>query len=117
MKKMNLLSRACRTIAAFTLMIALGGCNTPMAPDFSEMSATTFNSNTSKSNEYALFVVNKNQSTPRPFSSIEGLDGNLYSIPSENNGYSPLAIKLLSQFMSLQKIPGSIPASPSVLLK
>ncbi|OIN01173.1 hypothetical protein A9236_08420 [Polynucleobacter sp. QLW-P1DATA-2] len=79
--------------------------------------ATTFNSNTGKSNEYALFVVNKNQSTPRPFSSIEGLDGNLYSIPSENNGYSPLAIKLLSQFMSLQKIPGSIPASPSVLLK
>lgn len=79
--------------------------------------ATTFNSSTSKSNEYALFVVNKNQSTPRPFSNIEGLDGNLYSIPSENNGYSPLAIKLLSQFMSLQKIPGSIPASPSVLLK
>jgi hypothetical protein len=79
--------------------------------------ATTFNSNTSKSNQYALFVVNKNLSTPRPFSNIEGLDGNLYSIPSENNGYSPLAIKLLSQFMSLQKIPGSIPASPSVLLK
>ena len=79
--------------------------------------ATTFNSNTSKTNQYALFVVNKNQSTPRPFSNIEGLDGNLYSIPSENNGYSPLAIKLLSQFMSLQKIPGSIPASPSVLLK
>ena len=39
MKKMNLLSRACRTLAAFTLMITLGGCNTPMAPDFSEMSA------------------------------------------------------------------------------
>ncbi|WP_071467838.1 hypothetical protein [Polynucleobacter sp. QLW-P1DATA-2] len=36
---MNLLSRACRTLAAFTLMITLGGCNTPMAPDFSEMSA------------------------------------------------------------------------------
>ena len=79
--------------------------------------ATTFNSNTSKSNQYALFIVNKNQSTPKPFSNIEGLDGNFYSIPSENNGYSPLAIKLLSQFMSLQKIPGSIPASPSVLLK
>lgn len=79
--------------------------------------ATTFTNKTLASNEYALFVVYKNQSTPRPFSSIEGLDGNLYSIPSENNGYSPLAIKLLSQFMSLQKIPGSIPASPSVLLK
>ncbi|MBU3539465.1 hypothetical protein [Polynucleobacter sp. UK-Gri1-W3] len=80
-------------------------------------SETTFSNKTNGSNEYALFVVYKNQSTPRPFSSIEGLDGNLYSIPSENNGYSPLAIKLLAQFMSLQKIPGSIPASPSVLLK
>lgn len=79
--------------------------------------ATTFSSKTNSANEYAMFVVYKNQSTPRPFSSIESLDGNTYSIPSENNGYSPLAIKLLSQFMSLQKIPGSIPASPSVLLK
>jgi hypothetical protein len=79
--------------------------------------ANTFSNKTNASNEYALFVVYRNQSTPRPFSSIEGLDGNLYSIPSENNGYSPLAIKLLAQFMSLQKIPGSIPASPSVLLR
>lgn len=79
--------------------------------------ATTFNSNKDPKNEYALFVVNKNQPTPRPFSAIEGLDDSIYSIPSQGNGYSPLAIKLLSQFMSLQKIPGSIPASPSVLLK
>lgn len=79
--------------------------------------ATTFNSNKSASNEYSLLVVDKDKPQPRPFSSIEGLDGSVYSIPSQNNGYSPLAIKLLSQFMSLQKIPGSIPASPSVLLK
>lgn len=79
--------------------------------------ATTFKSTMAGSNEYALFVVSKNQSISRPFSSIEGLDGDVYSIPSTNNGYSPLTIKLLSQFMSLQKIPGSIPASPSVLLK
>jgi len=79
--------------------------------------ATTFNSNKSASNEYALLVVDKDKPQQRPFSSIEGLDGSIYSIPSQNNGYSPLAIKLLTQFMSLQKIPGSIPASPSVLLK
>jgi hypothetical protein len=79
--------------------------------------ATTFNSNKKTLNEYALLVVDKDKPQPRPFSSIEGLDGSVYSIPSQNNGYSPLAIKLLSQFMSLQKIPGSIPASPSVLLK
>jgi hypothetical protein len=79
--------------------------------------ATTFNSNKSTSNKYALLVVDKDKPQARPFSSIEGLDGHVYSIPSQNNGYSPLAIKLLAQFMSLQKIPGSIPTSPSVLLK
>ena len=79
--------------------------------------ATTFRSNKGAKNEFALFVVNKDLPTPRPFAAIEGLDDSIYSIPSQNNGYSPLAIKLLAQFMSLQKIPGSIPASPSVLLK
>jgi len=79
--------------------------------------ATTFNDAIGQSNEYALFVVLRNTATPRPFSSIEGLDGNQYSIPSQNNGYSAIAIKLLAQFMTLQKIPGSIPASPAVLLR
>jgi hypothetical protein len=79
--------------------------------------ATTFNSSKKTSNEYALFVVEKDKPKARAFSTVEGLDGSIYSIPSQNNGYSPLAIKLLSQFMSLQKIPGSIPTSPSVLLK
>ena len=78
---------------------------------------TTFNSNKGKLNQNALLIVNKDQPTPKAFATIEGLDGGIYSIPSVDNGYSPLAIKLLSQLMSLQKIPGSIPASPSVLLK
>ncbi|MBU3577726.1 hypothetical protein [Polynucleobacter sp. UK-Kesae-W10] len=78
---------------------------------------TTFNDNRSEINKYALLVVNKDKPTQKPFSIIESLDGFTYSIPSEENGYSPLTIKLLSQLMSLQKIPGSIPASPSVLLK
>lgn len=77
----------------------------------------TFNMNRGKANQYALFVTNKNKETPRPFSSIESLNGNTYSIPSEDSGYSALSIKLLSQFMSLQKIPGSIPPSPAVLIK
>lgn len=79
--------------------------------------ATTFNSKPDESNKYALFVVNKDKPTPKAFSTIESLDGHVYNIPSENNGYSSLSIKLLAQLMSLQKIPGSIPASPSVLLK
>jgi hypothetical protein len=79
--------------------------------------ADTFSSNRGKLNQYALLVVDKDKPTPKPFAVIEGLDGDAYSIPSDNNGYSPLAIKLLAQLMSLQKVPGSIPASPSVLLK
>jgi hypothetical protein len=79
--------------------------------------AGTFNDNQDKVNRYALLVVDKDKPTKKPFSSIEGLDGDVYSIPSENHGYSSLSIKLLSQLMSLQKIPGSIPSSPSVLLK
>ncbi len=78
---------------------------------------TTFNSNRGKLNQNALLIVNKDKPTQKAFATIEGLDGDIYSIPSVDNGYSPLAIKLLSQLMSLQKIPGSIPASPSVLLK
>ena len=79
--------------------------------------ASTFNPSNDKFNQYALLVVEKDKPAKKSFSSIEGLDGDLYSIPSENNGYSALTIKLLSQLMSLQKIPGSIPSSPSVLLK
>ena len=79
--------------------------------------ASTFNPSNDKFNQYALFVVEKDKPSKKPFASIEGLDGDLYSIPSENNGYSALSIKLLAQLMSLQKIPGSIPTSPSVLLK
>lgn len=78
---------------------------------------TTFNSNEGKSNQYALLVVDQGKPASRPFAVIENLDGVTYSIPKVDSGYSTLSIKLLSQLMSLQKIPGSIPASPSVLLK
>ena len=77
----------------------------------------TFNNNKGTLNRDALLIVNKDKPTPKPFSIIEGRDGSIYSIPSDDNGYSSLTIKLLSQLMSLQKLPGSIPASPSVLLK
>ena len=80
-------------------------------------SASTFNNNKGTLNRDALLIVNKDKPTPRPFAMIVGRDGSTYSIPSDDNGYSPLTIKLLSQLMSLQKLPGSIPASPSVLLK
>jgi len=79
--------------------------------------AQTFNNNKGSLNRNALLIVDKNNPTPAPFALIETLGNNTYSIPSENNGYSSLAVKILAQLMSLQKIPGSIPSSPSVLLK
>jgi len=79
--------------------------------------AQTFNNNKGSLNRNALLIVDKNNPTPAPFALIESLGNNAYSIPSENNGYSSLAVKILAQLMSLQKIPGSIPSSPSVLLK
>ncbi|MBT8542419.1 hypothetical protein G6714_04470 [Polynucleobacter paneuropaeus] len=64
-----------------------------------------------------LLVINKNP--PFGMKSIATIDydGDNYSIPAENNGYSALVIDVLSQFLNLNKIPGSIPASPSVLVK
>lgn len=80
-------------------------------------SAETFNANKGPLNHNALLIVDKNKPSNKPFAMIDSLEGITYSIPNENNGYSSLAIKLLAQLMSLQKIPGSIPTSPSVLLK
>lgn len=68
-------------------------------------------------NQYALLVVNKNQDNTKNFASVKNLDGDIYSIPAENNGYSPMVIRIISQLLSLNKIPGSIPSSPGILLR
>jgi len=68
-------------------------------------------------NQYALLVVNKNLSENTNFATVKTLDGDTYSIPSMNNGYSPMVIKIISQLLSLNKIPGSIPTSPGILLR
>ena len=80
-------------------------------------SENTFNPPNNESNQYALFVVTKDTPKSKPFSSVKALDGTQYTIPNENNGYSAVAIKILAQIMTLQKIPGSIPPSPAVLIK
>ena len=62
-------------------------------------------------------MINKNPPMgSKSIASVE-YDGDVYSIPAENNGYSALVIDVLSQFLNLNKSPGSIPASPSVLVK
>jgi len=68
-------------------------------------------------NQYALLVVRKNNPSGKSFASIKNLDGDVYSIPSESNGYSPMVMRIISQLLSLNKIPGSIPSSPGILLR
>jgi hypothetical protein len=81
------------------------------------VTAGTYNPKNGQSNQYALLVVNKDKTTTKPFASATSLFGGKYFIPGENIGYSADTIRLLAQFMTLQKIPGSIPSSPAVLLK
>ena len=81
------------------------------------VTAGTYNPKNGQSNQYALLVVNKDKTNTKPFASATSLFGGKYFIPGENIGYSADTIRLLAQFMTLQKIPGSIPSSPAVLLK
>jgi hypothetical protein len=64
-----------------------------------------------------LMVINKNPPLGSKSIATVEYDGDTYSIPAENNGYSALVIDVLSQFLNLNKIQGSIPASPAVLVK
>jgi hypothetical protein len=68
-------------------------------------------------NRYAVLVVNKNKDTAKTFSKVEVLNGDVYSIPEADSGYSTLVINLLSQLLTLNKVPGSIPSSPAVLIQ
>ena len=80
-------------------------------------SETTRPRKVGENNQYALLVVSKNDPAGKSFASIKNLDGDVYSIPSESNGYSPMVIRIISQLLSLNKIPGSIPSSPGILLR
>jgi hypothetical protein len=77
----------------------------------------TNNRKVGQSNPYALLVVNKNSPQAKNFAYVKDIEGNIYSIPSENNGYSPMVIKIISSLLSLNKIPGSIPSSPGILVR
>jgi hypothetical protein len=43
--------------------------------------------------------------------------GTQYSVPLEDSGYSARVFDLLSVMVTMNKIPGSIPASPGVLIR
>ena len=66
--------------------------------------------------EFPLFVIHKNN-TQEPALAKVNYRGNTYSIPETNSGASRQVFVLLSQILTLNKVPGSIPASPAVLIK
>ena len=77
----------------------------------------SFNKKSRESRSNVLFLVERNASGAKVFSSVEAPDDNKYSIPSADNGYSTMVIGLLAQLQTLLKIPGSVPSSPAVLIQ
>jgi len=63
-----------------------------------------------------IIVIKKNESVANPLAQIT-YRGNTYAIPSNDNGYTPLVINMMAQLLNLNKISGSIPPSPAVLVK
>ena len=65
-----------------------------------------------------LFVVKKGASSSDSLISVT-YQGETYSIPRENNNESNTnqVLVMLSQMLTLTKVPGSIPLSPAVLIK
>ena len=65
-----------------------------------------------------LFVVKKGASSSDSLLSVT-YQGETYSIPRENNNDSNTnqVLVMLSQMLTLTKVPGSIPLSPAVLIK
>lgn len=72
--------------------------------------------NTSEPSPYSLLIIQKNSTTQQALYQATA-DGERYSIPKTQAGYSGIVVDLLSQFITLNKIPGSIPTSPSVLVR
>jgi len=65
---------------------------------------------------FPLFVVEKNTQSSKPLVSVK-YRGDTYNIPEHNAGASRQVLVLLSEILTLNKVPGSIPPSPSVLIK
>lgn len=63
-----------------------------------------------------IIVIKKNESVANPLAQVT-YRGNTYAIPSNDNGYTPLVINMMAQLLNLNKISGSIPPSPAVLVK
>ena len=72
--------------------------------------------NNQNAKEAPMLIVNKNQRSSKPFVETE-YEGDIYTIPSENAGLSAVTMTLLQSVVTAAKVPGAIPAVPSVLIK
>ncbi len=65
-----------------------------------------------------LFIVNKGTSGSNALMSV-AYQGTSYSVPRDDNNdtYTNQVLVMLSQMLTLTKVPGSIPLSPAVLIK
>ena len=70
------------------------------------------------STQFAVLIVKENTKEERSFAYIDdNLSGVTYLIPGRDAGYSRQTIEILSAFQTLLKVPGSVPTSPSVLIR
>lgn len=64
-----------------------------------------------------LFIVEKNSNNAGNTLSKVEYDGDTYSIPGSQNGYTSMVMNILTQLLTLNKVSGSIPPSPAVLIR
>ena len=64
-----------------------------------------------------LFIVEKNSTKAGNALSTVEYDGVLYTIPGSNNGFTTMVMNILTQLLTLNKVSGSIPPSPAVLIR
>lgn len=65
--------------------------------------------------EYPIFEVAKNDRS-KSISSVK-YEGDTYSVPANTKSWTRDVLVTLSQLLTLNKVPGSIPPSPAVLIK
>jgi len=63
-----------------------------------------------------LFLVTKGPTKGAPLATVK-YQGEDYSIPRDSLSYSNQVLVLISQMLTLTKVPGAIPLSPSILIK
>lgn len=64
----------------------------------------------------AILVVRRGAAAERALASVD-YEGERYRVPAQDNGHSTLTLNLLAQLLTLNKIPGAVPASPAVLIR